>query len=114
MLIQMNLSKDKIRELNYKIFEENHPQIQKRLLAVYLKEFISVSNEFLAKVLYDHRNSVDTWIRKYREQGLEELMPLHYKPQESELNAYVEKIKETYSSSLIRTVKEFARKIGHC
>jgi hypothetical protein len=34
MLIQMNLSEDEIRVLNYKIFEENSSQIQKRLLAV--------------------------------------------------------------------------------
>jgi hypothetical protein len=66
MLIQMNLSEDEIRELNYKIFKENNPQIQKRLLAVYLKAFFFINNEFLAKVLYVHRNSVDTWIRIYR------------------------------------------------
>ncbi|MDR0429097.1 MAG: hypothetical protein LBH58_01280 [Tannerellaceae bacterium] len=111
MLIQLNLSEEKIRELNYKLFEELNPQIQKRLLSVYLKAFFSVSNEFLANVLYVHRNSVDTWIRIYREQGLDALMSLHYKPRESELNAYTEKIKEICSGSLIGTVKEFAHKI---
>jgi transposase len=111
MLIQMNMSEDEIRELNYKIFGENNPHIQKRLLAVYLKVFFSVSNDFLSDVLRVHRNSVDTWIRIYREKGLEELMALHYKPRESELNVYAEKIKTTCSCPLIRSVKEFAHKI---
>jgi transposase len=111
MLIQMNMSGDEIRELNYKIFKENNPQIQKRLLAVYLKVFFSISNGDLAKVLYAHRNSIDTWIRIYREQGIGELMILHYRPRKSELKAYAEEIKETCSSPLIRSVKEFAHKI---
>jgi transposase len=111
MLIQMSMSEDEIRELNYKIFGENNPHIQKRLLAVYLQVFFSVSNEFLSGVLRVHRNSVDARIRIYREKGVEELMALHYKLQESELNAYAVKIKETYSPSLIRSVKEFAHKI---
>jgi hypothetical protein len=63
----LNLSEDEIRELNYKIFEENHPPIQKRLLSVYLKEFFCVGNEFLAKVLYVHCNSINTWIRSVKE-----------------------------------------------
>jgi hypothetical protein len=39
--IQMNMSGDGVRELNYKLFKENNPQIQKRMLAVYLKAFFS-------------------------------------------------------------------------
>jgi transposase len=107
----MNLSSDEIRELNYKIFEENNPHIQKRLLSVYLKAFFPVSNEFLSNVLCVHRNSIDTWICIYREKGLEELMTLHYKPGESELNAYAEAIKKSCPTGLIRSVKEFAHKI---
>jgi hypothetical protein len=37
MLIQMNLSENEIRALNYKRFRENNPTLQKRLHAVYLK-----------------------------------------------------------------------------
>jgi prenyltransferase beta subunit len=71
MLIQMNLSEDEIRKLNYKRFRENKPILQKRLHAVYIKVTMSVSNEFISSLLDVHRNSVDHWIRSYMEKGME-------------------------------------------
>jgi hypothetical protein len=44
MLIQLNLSEEEIRVLNYKRFWESQPILQKRLHALYLKSVI-MSNE---------------------------------------------------------------------
>ncbi|KAA6305352.1 hypothetical protein EZS27_042996, partial [termite gut metagenome] len=57
MLIQMNLSEEEIRLLNYKRFREDNPLIQKRLHAVYLKSQMSLSNEYIGLIVDAHRNS---------------------------------------------------------
>jgi transposase len=111
MLIQMNLSEDEIRELNYKRFRENKPILQKRLHAVYIKATMRVSNEFIGSLLDVHRNSVDHWQHLYMEKGMEGLTALHYKPQKSELEFYTTHVKAHFSDGFIHTVKEFSHKL---
>lgn len=111
MLIQLNLSEDEIRELNYKRFREIQPLIQKRLHTVYLKSKLRISNEHIAIILDAHRNSVDSWIHSYKEGGLEGLISLHYKPRESELSQYREQIKSALSNDVIQTTAEFSHRI---
>ena len=111
MLIQLNLSEDEIRELNYKRFRESQPLLQKRLHALYLKSTMQISNEYIANILDSHRNSVDSWVHSYMEGGLEGLIALHYKPRESELAEYREQIKEELSNDYIQTTVEFSHRI---
>jgi transposase len=110
MLIQMNLSEDEIRELNYKRFHENHPMLQKRLHAVYLKASLSMSSKQIALIVDVRRNSVDNWIHMYGKEGLSGLMLPHYTARKSELTPYSEMIRERFSETTIQTVKEFAGK----
>ena len=111
MLIQMNLSAEEIRELNYKRFREKSPIIQKRLHAIYLKSVMGLSNSYIGKMLDAHRNSVDAWIRIYQEERLEGLCILRYRSPRSEMEEYAEVIKSSFSESLIQTTKEFSYKI---
>jgi transposase len=111
MLIQMNLSEDEIRELNYKRFREKSPQIQKRLHAVYLKAKLQMSNRHIALILDAHRNSVDTWIQAYMEKGISELTTTHYTPRRSELAGYAETIKSSLSELFIQSTKEISHRI---
>ena len=111
MLIQLNLSEDEIRALNYKRFRESQTLIQKRFHAIYLKSTMQISNEYIANILDSHRNSVDSWVHIYMEGGIEGLSTLHYKPRESELVQYTEQIKEAVSNDYIQTTSEFSHRI---
>lgn len=109
--MQMNLFTEEIRELNYKRFREKSPIIQKRLHAVYLKSVMVLSNSYIGEGPDTHRNSVDAWIRIYREEGPEGLSILRYRSPISEMEQHAEKIKLSFSDSLIQTTKEFSHKI---
>jgi transposase len=111
MLTLINLSKDEIRELNYKRFRESKPILQKRLHAVYIKATMSLSNEIIGKLPDVHLNSVAHWLHAYKEKGLEGLTALHYKPQKSDLDSYIDKVKEHFSDGFIQTVKEFSHRL---
>ncbi|KAA6334112.1 hypothetical protein EZS27_017542 [termite gut metagenome] len=111
MLIQMNLSEEEIRLLNYKRFREDNPIIQKRLHAVYLKSQMPLSNEYIGVIVDAHRNSVDRWIHTYLESGLKGLISLNYVHRESELESYKEMIKENISEDYIQTTAEFSHRI---
>lgn len=75
--------------------------------AVYLKSQMKLCNEYIAAILDSHRNSVDSWIHSYME-GLD---ALHYKPQDSELAACGEVIKEKLSDENIQTTHELSHRI---
>jgi transposase len=111
MLIQMNLSEEEIRVLNYKRFREKSPQIQKRLHAVYLKAALQMSNSHIAMILDAHRNSVNKWIDTCLEKGLSELTTTHYTPRRSEPDAYAETIKASLSWIFVQSTKELSHKI---
>ncbi|KAA6344522.1 hypothetical protein EZS27_007837 [termite gut metagenome] len=101
MLIQMNLSEEEIRNLNYKRFREADPLVQKRLHAVYLKSQMPLSNEYIGVILDAHRNSVDRWIHTCLKSGLSGLISLHYVSLKSKLESYKEMIKENVSEDRI-------------
>ncbi|GHV09005.1 hypothetical protein FACS1894160_4220 [Bacteroidia bacterium] len=111
MLIQMNLSEEEIRVLNYKRFREETPILQKRLHAVYLKSQMSLSNESIGLILDAHRNSVDRWIHSYLESGLSGLLSLNYVSRQTELESYKEMIKANISEDYIQTTAEFSHRI---
>jgi transposase len=111
MLIQMNLSEEEIRVLNYKRFKEENPIIQKRLHAVYLKSQMCLSNEYIGMILDAHRNSVDRWIQSYLNNGLSGLIQLNYISRKSELDCFEEMIKENISDDYIQTSAEFSHRI---
>jgi hypothetical protein len=107
MLAQMKLSEDEIRKLNYKRYSQNKPIIQKRLHAVYMKGSMSLSNEFISRLLDVHRNSVESWMHAYMEKGIEGLTVLHYKPRKSELESYSYIVMEHFSDSSISQSRSF-------
>jgi hypothetical protein len=55
MLIQLNLSEEEIRALNYKRFREKSLILQKRLHALYLKSAMGLSNEYIGQTVDAHR-----------------------------------------------------------
>jgi transposase len=72
---------------------------------------MGLSNEYIGQIVDAHRNSVDSWIRAYKEQGVEGITTLHYRVPESELSSYAEVIKSHFATSFIQSTKEFSEKI---
>jgi transposase len=111
MLTQLNLSEDEIQVLNVKKSLDPQAIIRKRCHAVYMKAVLPLSNDTIAKLLGVHRNSVDTWIKTYIENGLHGLITLKYVHRKSELDQYSDEIKDMLSNEFIQTTAECAHRI---
>ena len=94
-MLQLNLSKAEIQQLNYERFYYPCPIVQKRLHAVYMKATVEGSNTLIGHLTGLNRQSVSHWIRVYQAGGFDSLCQFKYGTNKSEL--------ENYSVSILKS-----------
>ncbi len=62
MLTKLMLNSEELAKLNYERYYYPCPIVQKRLHAVYLKAYASLSNKEISIIAGAHPNSVSKWI----------------------------------------------------
>jgi len=94
-MLQINLSKAEIQQLNYERFYYPCPIVQKRFHAVYMKATVKASNTTIGLLTGLNRQSVSHWIQVYQTEGIDALYQFDYGTNKSEL--------ENYSASILKS-----------
>lgn len=96
-MLQLNISKTEIQQLNYERYHYPCPIVQKRIQAVYFKT-LGKSNKMIAELTDLNREIVGDWIRSYQAGGFEALCQFNYGTNKSDL--------ENHSADLLKSFAE--------
>ena len=94
-MLQINLSKAEIQQLNYERFYYPCPVVQKRFHAVYMKATVKASYTTIGLLTGLNRQSVSHWIQVYQTEGIDALYQFNYGTNKSEL--------ENHSASILQS-----------
>ena len=109
-MIQVTFDEATIKTLDYERYHYPHPQIQRRMEALYLKSQ-RLSHGEICRLCGLSEKTLSTWLKIYRDGGLEELKLLHYKGQPSLLRPHLSSLEEYFKNHPPRTSAEAAAKI---
>ena len=110
-MLQINLSKAEIQELNYERFHYPCPIVQKRLTAVYLTATMESSISLIGHMSGLHRHSVDYWVKVYQTEGFEALCKVHYGTNQSKLENHAESIMHSFTQQPPMNAREAKSRI---
>lgn len=109
-MIQLNFFEEEIDELYKERFHHPHPNIQKKMEAVYL-ESQGLQHQDICKIVRITEATFVSYLKQFQEGGTEKLKVLNfYKPQ-SELEFYRTTIEENFQKHLPHTVAEAQARI---
>lgn len=94
-MINIEFTPEECEALNYERYHYPHPKIQKRMEALYLKSQ-KVRHGEICRLTGISTTTLSTYLKAYRDGGIESLKRLEYKGQSSELNDHVESIEEYF------------------
>lgn len=109
-MLQLNLSKTEIQQLNYERYYYPCPIVQKRIQAVYFKT-LGMSDKMIAKLTGLNRETVGDWIRAYQASGFETLCRFNYGTNKSELENHSDGILKSFIQQPPMTANEAKARI---
>ena len=109
-MIKVSFTKEIIRKLDYERYHYPHPQIQRRMETLYLKSRC-LSHSEICRLCHITEKTLSTWLKIYRDSGLEGLKILNYKGQPSALNNHVSSLETYFTSNPPRSSSEAQAKI---
>jgi transposase len=110
-MIKVNFGEEIVQILDYERYHYPHPQIQKRMEAIYLKSR-GLSHSEICRLCQITEKTLSTWLKMYRDSGLEGLKVLNYKGRPSELNSHISSLEEYFKEHPPRTSSEAQSKIA--
>lgn len=110
-MLKINFTEEIVKVLDYERYHYPHPQIQKRMEALYLKSR-GLPHKEIGRLCQITRATLSTWLTMYRDSGLEGLKVLNYKGQPSELNSHISSLEEYFKKHPPHTSSEAQSKIA--
>lgn len=110
-MLQLDLSKAEIQQLNYERFSYPCIIVQKRLHAVYMKATVEASNETIGLLTGLHRHSVSHWIQVYKTDGFEALCQVNYGTNKSMLDNHSVSILQSFNERPPMSAREAKSRI---
>lgn len=105
-MIRLEFSEADIAALEYERYHHPHPQIQRRMEALYLKSQGLSHQEIRRLCRIRSKTTLVTHLRDYAAGGIEALKQLHYKGQPSQLNEHIGSLKAHFEAHPPRTSAE--------
>ena len=97
--------------LNYERYHHPHPQVQRKMEAVYLKSQGLSHQQIQQLCRIRSRTTLSGYLRQYKTGGIEALKQLHYKGQASKLNEHIPSLKAHFEGHPPRTAAEAGAEI---
>lgn len=105
-MIHLEFSEADIAALEYERYHHPHPQVQRRMEALYLKSQGLSHQEIRRLCRIRSKTTLVTHLRDYAAGGIEALKQLHYKGQPSQLNEHIPSLKAHFEAHPPRTSAE--------
>ena len=86
-MIRLSLTEEAIKELDYQRYHHPHPRVQKKMEVVLLKAR-GLSNEQIAHCVGICQNTVRSYLREYKQGGIETLKQVRFRQPQSELQEH--------------------------
>jgi len=94
-MVKLEFTSEECNALNYERYHYPHPKIQKRMEALYLKSQ-KVKHRDICRLAGISTTTLSTYLKTYRDGGIDALKRLNYKGQSSELNAHMESMEQYF------------------
>ena len=105
-MITLTFSEADIAALEYERYHHPHPQVQRKMEALYLKSQ-GLSHKQIGQLCQiGSRTTLSSYLQQYKEGGIEALKVLHYKGQPSQLNAHTASLKAHFEAHPPRSTAE--------
>jgi transposase len=109
-MIEIEFTEEEMQALNYERYHHPHPQVQRKMEALWLKSQ-KLSHEEICRLTGISSNTLRRYLREYQRGGIEALKELNvYQPQ-SELNQHTAAIEAYFREHPPASVKEAMAKI---
>jgi transposase len=109
-MIEIEFTEEEMQALNYERYHHPHPQVQRKMEALWLKSQ-KLSHEEICRLTGISPNTLRRYLREYQRRGIEALKELNiYQPQ-SELNQHTATIEAYFREHPPASVKEAMAKI---
>ena len=105
-MIKFEFSDAEIEALNYERYHHPHPQVQRKMEALYLKSQGMPHGQILQLCRIQSRTTLVAYLRQYEAGGIEALKQMHYKGQSSQLNEHIPSLKAYFETHPPRTAAE--------
>lgn len=106
MTITLTFSEADIAALEYERYHHPHPQVQRKMEALYLKSQGLSHNQIRQLCRIGSRTTLSSYLQQYKEGGVEALKVLHYKGQPSQLNEHTASLKAHFEAHPPRSTAE--------
>lgn len=106
VMIHLEFSEAEINALEYERYHHPHPQVQRKMEALYLKSQGLPHQEIRRLCRIRSKTTLVTYLRDYQCGGIEALKQLHYKGQPSKLNEHIPSLKAHLTAHPPRTSAE--------
>lgn len=109
-MINIEFTKEEIHALNYERYHHPHPRVQHKMEALWLKSQ-GLSHKKIAQLTSISRNTLTSYLRDYKEGGIEKLKELEFYQPVSELTKHISTIESYFREHPPATIKEAMSKI---
>lgn len=104
-MIRVEFSPEIIEKLDYERYHHPSPQVQKKMEVLYLKGR-QISHKEICRICRISRTTLATYLKQYRDGGLDGLKQFSYKGQPSALNEHMPTLEAYFREHLPRTTAE--------
>lgn len=108
-MIEIIFTTEATKELEYELFNYPHPKVQRRIMALILKNH-ELSHGKICKICKITEKTLTNYLKMYLKNGINSLKELNYKGKTSELNLHKESLEKYFTENPIRSSNE-AKKI---
>lgn len=109
-MIKVTFEESTVKELDYERYHYPHPQVQRRMEALYLKSQ-RLPHSAICRLCHITEKTLSTWLKTFRDSGLEGLKSLQYKGQPSLLQEHISSLESYFRDHPPRTSAEAQAKI---
>ena len=109
-MIEIQLTAEEIKELDYERYHHPHPRVMKKMEAVWLKSQ-GLSHSEIVRLTSISPNTLRTYLGQYLEGGIEALKIVNFRRQQSELMNYHQTLEDYFQQHPPATVKQAQAKI---
>jgi len=96
---KVNISESELEKLKYERFNHPHPRVQLKMEVVYLHGLNCLSDNLICKITDICDNTRRSYLRQYREDGIDRLKEVNFYRPSSELKEYSGTIEEYFTEN---------------
>ena len=93
-MINLSISKKQKDALHHERYNHPHPHVQKKMEILYLKSMNKFSHELICEISRVTPNTLRSYLKQYKEGGLEKLKEINFYQPESELKEHTNTIEK--------------------